>query len=52
MVGEGDGASERGNGVRARRPMGRPDVPCDFIETLKQHPKRKHLILLMRKPAF
>lgn len=49
---EGNGASERGNGICKGPVAGRPDVQCNFIEILQQHPKRKHLILLMRKLGF
>lgn len=49
---EGNGASERGNGMCKGPVAGRPDVQCDFLEILQQYPKRKHLILLMRKPGF
>lgn len=49
---EGKGASEQGNGMCKGPVAGRPDVQRGFIEILRHHPKRKHLISLIRKPGF
>lgn len=48
MVGGGEGCLRKREWY-VQRPSGRQD---GFIEILQQHPKRKHLILLMRKLGF